>query len=635
MPLVVPGEWEPIDVELESAADEVVRSTDHHVVVAGPGAGKTELLAQRACYLLQTGLCPSPKRILAISFKKDAARTLADRVEKRCGKVLSHRFESYTFDAFAKSLVDRFRLAIPAAFQPTADYRLEGISQGDLGLFLGNLDPPTDVGTRETMEALPRQSFFRDFFHRFPLGMEQHRNRAGGWAASELWRHLIHQRPSHLTFPMLGRLAELLLRTNRFLLRALRQTFAYVFLDEFQDTTRVQFDLTRTAFLHSGAILTAVGDNKQRIMGWAEALEDAFDSFLRTYGGERKPLTMNYRSAPRLVAVQHELMRAIDQGSVPQKAYDDGSTGEGICGVYLFPNSREEARWIADVIAQLLDEGLRPRDTCILVKQKVDLYSSTVIQALRGQDIAARVENEIQDLLAEPLSEIILLIIRYVTGERELWGDATECLARLRYGWSDEEVMPDVERELRSFYQSVQPLRRRARTLERQLTDLLARTLEFVGRPALKAQYPQYVQGDFFDKTVEKLREHIAESCVGAPTIRDALARCLGEDCVPIMTIHKSKGLEYHTVIFLGLEDNAFWSFAEQSHEDLCAFFVALSRAKKQVFFTFSQSRVTREGRGEALQSRENIGILYELLAQAGVPAEQVQDGTEESEPVT
>jgi DNA helicase II / ATP-dependent DNA helicase PcrA len=51
------------------------------------------------------------------------------------------------------------------------------------------------------------------------------------------------------------------------------------------------------------------------------------------------------------------------------------------------------------------------------------------------------------------------------------------------------------------------------------------------------------------------------------------------------MTIHKSKGLEYHTIIFIGLEDGAFWTFQRQPDEDKCAFFVALSRAKERVIF--------------------------------------------------
>jgi superfamily I DNA/RNA helicase len=70
------------------------------------------------------------------------------------------------------------------------------------------------------------------------------------------------------------------------------------------------------------------------------------------------------------------------------------------------------------------------------------------------------------------------------------------------------------------------------------------------------------------------------------------------------MTIHKSKGLEYHTVIFMGLEDGAFWSYDKQPDEDKCAFFVALSRAKERVAFTFSRNR---NGRAQSLTKIEEL----------------------------
>src|SRR6185312_8260589 len=117
-----PDEWRPVDVlGLENAVEDAVRASFNAVVIAGPGAGKTELLAQRACYLLQTDLCPSPRRILAISFKRDAARNLSDRVAKRCEPELARRFDSMTFDAFAKNLVDRFGRALPARWRPSDD----------------------------------------------------------------------------------------------------------------------------------------------------------------------------------------------------------------------------------------------------------------------------------------------------------------------------------------------------------------------------------------------------------------------------------------------------------------------------------------------------------------------------------
>lgn len=78
-------------------------------MVAGPGAGKTEFLAQRAVYLLETGAC-TPYQVLAISFKSDAADNLAARV-RRCPPELAGRFVSHTFDAFTKGLVDRVTTA--------------------------------------------------------------------------------------------------------------------------------------------------------------------------------------------------------------------------------------------------------------------------------------------------------------------------------------------------------------------------------------------------------------------------------------------------------------------------------------------------------------------------------------------
>ncbi|MES9779292.1 UvrD-helicase domain-containing protein, partial [Bacillus velezensis] len=102
--------WIPKDgVVLERAAQEVVKYEKNAYVLSGPGAGKTELLAQKACYLLETNTSAYPARILAISFKRDAAKNLKERVEKRSGKEFANRFVSLTFDSFAKQIMDRFR----------------------------------------------------------------------------------------------------------------------------------------------------------------------------------------------------------------------------------------------------------------------------------------------------------------------------------------------------------------------------------------------------------------------------------------------------------------------------------------------------------------------------------------------
>jgi len=92
-----------------------------------------------------------------------------------------------------------------------------------------------------------------------------------------------------------------------------------------------------------------------------------------------------------------------------------------------------------------------------------------------------------------------------------------------------------------------------------------------------------------------------------------------GLDTIPIMTVHKSKGLEYHTILFVGLEDGAFWTFNTQQDEDKSTFFVALSRAKMRVVFTFSKMR---EGLYRKNQARQTIRVIFDELEKAGVKIE-------------
>ncbi len=75
------------------------------------------------------------------------------------------------------------------------------------------------------------------------------------------------------------------------------------------------------------------------------------------------------------------------------------------------------------------------------------------------------------------------------------------------------------------------------------------------------------------------------------------------------MTVHKSKGLEYDTVLFVGLDDKMWWSHSPDNPEGLATFFVALSRAKQRAIFTFCRAR----------GKRDKVADLYKLLRDAGV----------------
>jgi superfamily I DNA/RNA helicase len=193
---VSPDQWQPIGVDaLEKNALKVVRSTNNRSVIAGPGSGKTELLAQRAAYLLQCGVSRAPRRILAISFKRDAATNLAARVRSRCHPDQAYRFDSLTFDAFAKGLVDRFGQALPERWRPTPDYEIVNANDRTYRDFLQTLTPPSDIGKRADIMAISVKEFERRLLFGSPLVKAGPQNPSPGeWAADVFWQSWLRWR---------------------------------------------------------------------------------------------------------------------------------------------------------------------------------------------------------------------------------------------------------------------------------------------------------------------------------------------------------------------------------------------------------------------------------------------------------
>ncbi len=111
---------------------------------------------------------------------------------------------------------------------------------------------------------------------------------------------------------MINRLVEYVLRTNPVVRDALRATYPFVFLDEFQDTTAAQYDIVVSAFDPATTRITTVGDDKQRIMGWAGAMPNGFEVFTQRFGARRVSLLSNWRSHEDLVAVQRRVAARID-----------------------------------------------------------------------------------------------------------------------------------------------------------------------------------------------------------------------------------------------------------------------------------------------------------------------------------
>ena len=138
--------------------------------------------------------------------------------------------------------------------------------------------PPATTGTYADIQAIGTKQFEHQLLLGAPLPADGWATpTVGQWAADQFWQASLHTgAKTRLSFPMIGRLVELLLRLQPIPPEAIRLTYSHLFMDEFQDTTQVQYDLIRTIFLPSDVVVTAVGDNKQQIMRWPMAMADPF-----------------------------------------------------------------------------------------------------------------------------------------------------------------------------------------------------------------------------------------------------------------------------------------------------------------------------------------------------------------------
>lgn len=614
MNFIHPSVWIPANkIELEKSALEAVTAKLNTLVFAGPGAGKTELLAQRACFLLQTNTCQYPKKILAISFKKDASKNLEERVERRCGDTLARRFVSKTFDAFAKDLLDRFCNALPEKFRLNPNYNIAINDDLQRAFKYTGYIPPNVRGFKW------EKVYSRLVNHPLPMQISD----GIDIQAEQVWDILLkgkHGFDSCISFPMISRLAELLIRNNPLLQSALRQTYSHVFLDEFQDTTDIQYDLLKTCFCGSNLITTAVGDTKQRIMLWARAKKTIFPEYCLDFGATQINLFINHRSAPRLVELQKLFYKSLNEQAVNIQTSTKWCEADGIAELWMFNTAQQEAKLIAAEINRLcLEESLKKNEILIVVKQLVDSYAPLLINELQFYGIRARNENVFQDLLKEEciLICIYILLLSISRNSADAWLYVTNVMKMVKSydeNTSNEKIY-DMQKEISVFLYGINKKLKITRSQE-ELTAILWTMINLFGIDRLKAIYPQYCRGTYLDTKIKEMSQYLWLEFLQCNDWSQAVSGFLGIDSIPIMTIHKSKGLEYDTVIFIGLEDSAFWNFSTQTEEDTCSFFVALSRAKRRVIFTFSRHR---ELRYSSCQGNTAIGELYRVLGESGV----------------
>lgn len=383
----------------------------------------------------------------------------------------------------------------------------------------------------------------------------------------------------------------------------------------------------KAIFGGSGTVVTAVGDDKQKIMGWAGAQNDNFGVFKKDFlsggaGAQQQHLTLslNYRSNARIVEILNALKRKLapDEPDFRPVRPAPSLPPEKICAVIVSPDRQSEAEALGTFVGAEIAAGLSPRKIGLLVRQKASDWEKRLGPVFQQHHVRLRNEDRdvggasIQDLMTETYAQTVVDGLELLLHARggAIWARCIEALSEMEglLVEEDPERVRELTETLDNFHQTHRIGDSDAAVTPEDLLKRLERVESFIGVPRLRASAPQYQQGDFFERVRAATRTFLKECCAGDASWKVALSRYRGEDQVPLMTITKSKGLEYDLVVLLGLDDNDWWSFPKNPAEGHSTFFVAASRARERLFMTLCRGNPTSK-----------VREIYEALKEAGV----------------
>lgn len=334
--------------------------------------------------------------------------------------------------------------------------------------------------------------------------------------------------------------------------------------------------------------------------GWAGALDGVFELFATDSQADVLHLYQNFRSAPRVRRVHNAIVKAMDP---PAAVPDDELIGDdGEVEVAQYATCREEAIAVAERIdAWITEDGLPPSEIAVLVRQQAHLFAAPLISELGARGIACRNEQHLQDDLAEPLGQLILDFLAVTIHDRQ--PNAYRRLVEiLTPGLDDDESDQQNAARWRHHLQQARVRIRDAGSTGGDLLSVVEAFLAAVGHDRLVALSPTYATGARMDQLLGSILERIGELAAGIGGALDGFTQVTDDGSVKVLTIHKAKGLEFHTVIVLGVEAQTFWSEDEDANR--AEYFVAVSRAKQRLLLTVTGEREKPLGAGRWDEAR-------------------------------
>ena len=633
------------------------------LIVAGAGSGKTRVLTSRIAYILERGCDPSRILALTFTKKaaSEMKERIALMVgEKRARRLYMGTFHS-VFIRFLREFADS--LGYPSAFTiyDTSD-SVSAIKTCLKELQLDEkVYKPKDVLSRISMAKnnLVTASAYRRNANALQNDAASKKPRICD--IYELYAYKCKM-AGVMDFDDILLNMNILLRDNPAALESIAGRFDYIMVDEYQDTNFSQYlILKKLSQFHQN--ICVVGDDSQSIYAFRGAKIENILNFKKDYPEHHIfRLEQNYRSTRTIVDAANSLI-ARNSARIPKECYSMGEQGEKIRLIQAYTEQEEALLIASSIVSRIQTESAQYQDFAILYRTNAQsraleealrkrnlpyvIYSgNSFFERAEVKDMMAyfklivnpnddesfkRIVNKpargigdtsVSALTAAASNQKISLFKAAYAENLENFGlkppaikkirDFCDMIGKLCLRSNNEDAYDvaaaaAMESGLLMFYKSDTSIEGQSRTAnveellnsvkiyieEKQneyMEELQAEGLVNDGSEVVAMDLPIVTLGDYLENV----------SLLSAVDVDDEES----SNKVTLMTVHSSKGLEFPYVFVAGMEENIFPSGGfmiseTEVEEERRLFYVAMTRAKKAVVFSFAQTR-TRNGKHES-----------------------------------
>ncbi len=655
--------------QLNEPQREAAEQTEGPVmIIAGAGSGKTRTLTYRIAHLIEKGV--DPFHILALTFTNKAAGEMKERIIKLVGAEARNIWMGTFHSVFARLLrSDGNKLGYTNSFTIyDTDDSKAAIKQIVKQL---NLDPkaykPSYVMGRISM-AKSNLLGPKDYMENPEIYQtDQDAKRPAVGQIYQMYDQRLHN-SNAMDFDDLLFNMNILLRDFPDVLLKYQQRFQYIMVDEYQDTNYAQYLIVKKLAARNQNICV-VGDDAQSIYAFRGANIQNIFNFRRDYPTMQLfKLEQNYRSTKNIVNAANSIISR-NRDQIEKELWSDNAVG-GKLRLLRCDDEKDEGTRVADAIQHTrLGEDADYRDFAILYRQ--NSLSRAVEDALRKMNIPYRIfqgisfygRREVKDALSYMRlavnphdDESLVRIINYPAR-----GIGQTTMDKIRVAASDNDVsIWTVLENIQSFglgissatVQKITEFVYLIKRFEAQVPTVdaftLAKQIVYASGivKALREEddaesaerienidellngVQEFCEEDITESPEDQNRTDSGDSVSKIRTLDEFLQQVLlytsedkdkdkDADKVSLMTIHAAKGLEFPYVFVVGMEEQIFPSFMASSRAELeeerRLFYVAVTRAEKQVTLSYAQTRFNNGQRmgGELSRFVEEIDPQY------------------------